>query len=77
MKPNQMRFTQTHARLQDSELCQFSPTTLANAPQNTCTKAAYHKPHLASLGSLHQIVRGASSKGCDCAGELDLTAFPF
>ncbi len=41
------------------------------------TSSGYEKPRLIAFGSLRQIVRGASAKGVDSAGELDLATYPF
>lgn len=68
MKPNQQHLILTNPQNL------HAPTI---SPKPECPKAIYQKPNLIPLGSLQQIVRGASAKGCDCAGELDLSQFPF
>ncbi len=75
MKPTQSRFTGIPKTTVVDNI--LSPTSDLCAEEVNRQRSAYMKPTLEHLGALNQIVRGASAKGVDCAGELDLATYPF
>lgn len=75
MKPTQSR--NTDSLKQPAGDNNLSPITGSCTLDVSAPRAVYLKPTLEHLGALNQIVRGASAKGVDCAGELDLATYPF